>query len=417
MHLSSRRPARTGAECPGRHTGGLSQASGARASAVISTLVISSSRSEPFAERDGSAAAKGEATRRSAPAPRPPRDPDRCRPRAPAPTPGRSDRQVQRRAAATPAASVNDIATAAAVSKKTFYDIFESKEACLLAAHGDYRQRLLKAIDEGYATGDSWPQGSRSAVRGALTFLAADLAGTELLATGVLCTGAEGARRHYETIDAIAARLRHAARGTQRRLSARRVGCRRGDVGDGRPGRQPRRARRGPRPRGRPQRHASRPHQSGCLTAHLADENRDHLRRLDPTDPGNRIERHRGVGLDQGRGDCDRRDRIPATNTSSTSMAPLSRSWSSSATGIAICAPTLSRHRQQDPLAAVLSLLEPFCLTPPVTGDRVARPIASAGASRVVARCCFTPLFTILLYTEQYTVMPPAVSIPVVTSY
>jgi AcrR family transcriptional regulator len=109
------------------------------------------------------------------------------------------------------AASVGDVATTAAVSKKTFYELFDSKRECLLAAHGDYRERLLTVIDEGYAAGGSWPSRTRSALRAALAFLAADLAGAELLATSVLCTGAEGARRHYETIDALAGRLRDAA--------------------------------------------------------------------------------------------------------------------------------------------------------------------------------------------------------------
>jgi AcrR family transcriptional regulator len=109
------------------------------------------------------------------------------------------------------AASVNDIATAAAVSKKTFYEVFSSKEECLLAAHGDYRARLFAVIEEACAADGSWPQRARSAVRAALAFLAADLAGAELLATTVLCTGAEGARRHYDAIDTLATRLRNSA--------------------------------------------------------------------------------------------------------------------------------------------------------------------------------------------------------------
>jgi AcrR family transcriptional regulator len=109
------------------------------------------------------------------------------------------------------AASVGDVTAVAAVSKKTFYDLFESKQECMLAAHASYAEGLLSTIEEGCVPAEAWPLRARSALRSALAFLAADLPGAELLATSVLCTGAEGAGRHYELIDALAARLRDSA--------------------------------------------------------------------------------------------------------------------------------------------------------------------------------------------------------------
>ena len=107
--------------------------------------------------------------------------------------------------------SVNDIAAHAAVSKKTFYQLFETKEECLLGAHQEYCCRLLATIDDACTEGGGWPSRAKAAVRVALAFLASDLIGAEFLATTVLCVGSEGARRHYELIDAIASRLRDLA--------------------------------------------------------------------------------------------------------------------------------------------------------------------------------------------------------------
>jgi AcrR family transcriptional regulator len=107
--------------------------------------------------------------------------------------------------------SIHEIISRASVSKKTFYELFDDKQSCLLASYADYRERLLATVEEGCSEEDRWPQRARGAIRGALRFLAADLAGAELLTTSVLCTGSQGARRYYETVDLFAARLRESA--------------------------------------------------------------------------------------------------------------------------------------------------------------------------------------------------------------
>jgi AcrR family transcriptional regulator len=107
--------------------------------------------------------------------------------------------------------SVSDIVGAATVSKRTFYEFFDTKEDCLLASHEAYRERLFAAIEPRCSEGNAWPLRVRAAIRAALSFLASDLAVAQLLTTAVLCATSEGASRHYATVDAIADRIRDGA--------------------------------------------------------------------------------------------------------------------------------------------------------------------------------------------------------------
>jgi AcrR family transcriptional regulator len=105
------------------------------------------------------------------------------------------------------AASIADIVSAAAVSRNTFYEFFDDKEACLLAAQEDYRRQLCAAIDGACAESEGRPQKVRAAVHAALAFFAADPAAAHLLAAAILSLGRAGAERYQAMIDELAARL------------------------------------------------------------------------------------------------------------------------------------------------------------------------------------------------------------------
>jgi AcrR family transcriptional regulator len=107
--------------------------------------------------------------------------------------------------------SVSQLVRSAAVSKKTFYELFESKEDCLFNSYEDYSDRLYAAIDEGCAEEDSWPANARMALRTGLRFLADDLPAAQLLTNTVGSAGAEGSKRYHAMIDSLAERLRRAA--------------------------------------------------------------------------------------------------------------------------------------------------------------------------------------------------------------
>jgi AcrR family transcriptional regulator len=107
--------------------------------------------------------------------------------------------------------SVGDLVKSAAVSKKTFYQLFESKENCLLVSHETYCDRLYAAIDQACTTEEGWPASGREALRSALSFLAEDLAAAQLLTNTVGSAGAASSERYHAMIDTLAQRLRAAA--------------------------------------------------------------------------------------------------------------------------------------------------------------------------------------------------------------
>jgi AcrR family transcriptional regulator len=107
--------------------------------------------------------------------------------------------------------SVSQLVRSAAVSKKTFYQLFDSKEDCLFYSYEAYCDRLYAAIDQGCREETSWPARGREGLRAALSFLAQDLAAAHLLTNTVGSVGAEGSRRYHAMIDSLAERLRSAA--------------------------------------------------------------------------------------------------------------------------------------------------------------------------------------------------------------
>lgn len=109
---------------------------------------------------------------------------------------------------------IADIAAHAAASETTFHSFFESKDACLLAAHKHYSAALLAAIDSSCPDPPEWPESLRLGIRAALAFLSKQPEAAQLLSVGILSCSAEGAARYRATIDAIAARLRSASRQT-----------------------------------------------------------------------------------------------------------------------------------------------------------------------------------------------------------
>ena len=107
--------------------------------------------------------------------------------------------------------SVSQLVRSAAVSKKTFYQLFESKEDCLFHTYESYSDRLYAEIDQSCAGVDAWPARGRVGLHAALSFLAEDLPAAHLLTNTVGSVGAEGSRRYHAMIDTLAGRLRSAA--------------------------------------------------------------------------------------------------------------------------------------------------------------------------------------------------------------
>jgi len=81
------------------------------------------------------------------------------------------------------AMSATAIIARAGVSRKTFYDLFDSRDDCLLAALDESLSQLADVVAPAYAGADAWPERIRAALEALLAFLEREPeSGTLLLA-------------------------------------------------------------------------------------------------------------------------------------------------------------------------------------------------------------------------------------------
>jgi AcrR family transcriptional regulator len=62
----------------------------------------------------------------------------------------------------------------AAVSRRTFYEHFNSKDECFVAAYDVVMEQLRERVDAAYEEQDEWPQALRAGLGAMLSFLAAE---------------------------------------------------------------------------------------------------------------------------------------------------------------------------------------------------------------------------------------------------
>jgi AcrR family transcriptional regulator len=70
--------------------------------------------------------------------------------------------------------TIADITRHAAVSRRTFYEHFEGKDECFVAAFDTVTEQLRERVGEAYDAEDKWPSATRAALDAMLTFLAAE---------------------------------------------------------------------------------------------------------------------------------------------------------------------------------------------------------------------------------------------------
>lgn len=129
--------------------------------------------------------------------------PPRGRHRLPAEVVARSQRERLLEAAIRVAAAkgyaamtIGDLTAEAGVSRTTFYELFEDKEACFLAAYDNAVDVLVRQVTAAYETEGEWP---RRAVAGLTALLGALAAEPELARLSLVDVGAAGpaAQRRY----------------------------------------------------------------------------------------------------------------------------------------------------------------------------------------------------------------------------
>ena len=104
-------------------------------------------------------------------------------------------------------ATVAAVAKRAGVSSLTFYNQFEGKRECMLAAHEELLGRLLEAVDRRTEEEDGAAARTAPVLRTALAVFAADPPSTRLLTVEVLAVGPAGVERHDAMVTAFAERL------------------------------------------------------------------------------------------------------------------------------------------------------------------------------------------------------------------
>jgi AcrR family transcriptional regulator len=85
--------------------------------------------------------------------------------------------------------TIADITRHAAVSRRTFYEHFEGKDECFVAAFDTVTEQLRERVEEAFSAEDEWADGVRAAIAAMLAFLAsgpnlARLAMVEALVAG-----------------------------------------------------------------------------------------------------------------------------------------------------------------------------------------------------------------------------------------
>jgi AcrR family transcriptional regulator len=113
------------------------------------------------------------------------------------------------------AATIDDIVRGAGVSKKTFYEHFQDKLGCFLAAYeaaSDELYEHVRAAQDGLpspgADGNAWLERTRAGIRAYLRWLAAEPALARVFLIEVAAAGPEALARRERLRDRYAQRMR-----------------------------------------------------------------------------------------------------------------------------------------------------------------------------------------------------------------
>lgn len=102
-------------------------------------------------------------------------------------------------------ASINQIVARAGVSRATFYEFFQSREECFLAAFDSAVERMGALLLHAYSSEATWRDGLRAGLAGLLELLDADPTVGRLLVVEALTAGPRILQRRTEVLEELAA--------------------------------------------------------------------------------------------------------------------------------------------------------------------------------------------------------------------
>ncbi len=106
------------------------------------------------------------------------------------------------------ATTIARITAAAKISRRTFYEHFEDKEACFLAAYEMIETHVLDSMLNAPGAGEAWPDRVRARLAALLDVLSRDAAVSRCFLVEPLAAGGEVAARYREGMQLLAATLR-----------------------------------------------------------------------------------------------------------------------------------------------------------------------------------------------------------------
>jgi len=112
--------------------------------------------------------------------------------------------------------SVADILDRAGMSNKTFYDYFDHKEDCVLAAYRHFAARLAAELKAAWSAAGSWADKLRAAVAAALSFGAANPLALRFLLLDAQTAGTVLLAEQHRSAEALVEALRDGSDGRGR---------------------------------------------------------------------------------------------------------------------------------------------------------------------------------------------------------
>lgn len=106
------------------------------------------------------------------------------------------------------ATTISRIATAASISRRTFYEHFQDKEDCFLAAYEMIEAHVLDSMLAAPGAGESWPERVRARLAALLDVLSRDPAVSRFFLIEPLAAGGDVAARYREAMQLLAGTLR-----------------------------------------------------------------------------------------------------------------------------------------------------------------------------------------------------------------
>lgn len=101
------------------------------------------------------------------------------------------------------ATTVGDLTREAGVSRTTFYELFEDKEACFLAAYDNAVDVLMRRIVAAYEAEERWPNRARAGLAALLEALAAEPALGRLALVDIGAAGPAAQRRFRAAVQRL----------------------------------------------------------------------------------------------------------------------------------------------------------------------------------------------------------------------